>query len=150
MSCKDIRLKIYLAGKMSGLTLKQMNDWRIELKRKLLISADYMEYDVLVVNPVDFYNFEEQKHQSDEEVEEFDLAHVVSSDIVIVNLDGLSSSDGTKIELHDANYHRKIPVIAFGDKKLYDKLHPWIKKDITRVEENIDSVIQYIEEFYMI
>ena len=143
-------LKIYEAGKMGGLTFAQMNDWRVELKNKLLDVAEDMRYKILVVNPCDFYNFEEVKHQSEEEVEYYDLAHVISSNIIIVNLEGLSTSDGTKFELHDGNYHNKIPVIAFGEKKLYDNLHPWIKRDITRVEENIDNVVQYIKEFYMI
>lgn len=143
-------LKIYLAGKMSGLSYDDMNKWRIELKNKLMFVANDMNYRILVINPVNFYNFEEQGHQSEREVKEYDLAHVITSDIIIVNLNGLSSSDGTKIELHDANYHNKIPVIAFGNKELYDELHPWNKDNITRVENNIDDVVEYIKEFYMI
>lgn len=143
-------LKIYEAGKMGGLTFSQMNDWRVELKDKLLNIAEDVGYKLLVVNPVDFYNFEEQRHQSEEEIEDYDLAHVLSSNIIVVNLDGLSTSDGTKFELHDGNYNHRIPVIAFGNKKLYDNLHPWIKRDITRVEQCIDDVVQYIKEFYML
>ena len=146
--CKQ--LKIYLAGKMSGLSYELMNKWRVELKNKLLLLAEDMDYDLLVINPVDFYNFEEQKHQSEREIKDYDLAHVITSDIVIVNLVGLSSSDGTKIEMHDANYHYKIPIIAFGARKLYNDLHPWHKDNITRVEENMDDVVEYIKEFYMI
>ena len=143
-------LKIYEAGKMSGLTFSQMNDWRVELKDKLMDIAEDVEYKILVVNPVDFYNFEEQSHQSEEEVEDYDLAHVISSNIIVVNLNGLNTSDGSKYELHDGNFHNRIPVIAFGDKKLYENLHPWIKRDITRVEKNIDDVVQYIKDFYLI
>lgn len=143
-------LKIYEAGKMSGLTFSKMNNWRVELKNKLLDAAETVGYKILVVNPVDFYNFEEQRHQSEEEVEDYDLAHVNSSDIIVVNLDGLATSDGTKLELHDGNFHNKIPVLAFGEKQLYDKLHPWIKRDITRVENSMDDVVEYIKEFYMI
>ena len=143
-------LKIYLAGKMSGLTLEEMNSWRVELKNKLCQVASWYEYNLTVINPVDFYNFEEKRHQSEEEIEDFDLSHVISSDIVIVNLEGLNTSDGTKIELHDGNYHHKIPVIAFGSKRVHDDLHPWIKRDITRVEPNINSVVEYIRDFYMI
>ena len=143
-------LKIYEAGKMTGLTFDAMNDWRVELKQKLVEASNFTGYETLVINPVDFYNFEEKRHQSEKEVEDYDLAHVISSDIIVVNLNGLSSSDGTKFELHDGNYHNRIPVIAFGDKKLYKDLHPWIKRDITRIEETIDDVVKYIKEFYMI
>lgn len=77
------------------------------------------------------------------------MNHVITSDVIVVNLEGLNSSDGTKIELHDAKYHNRIPVIAFGDRKLYDNLHPWVKENITRVEEKVEDVVRYIQEFYM-
>lgn len=143
-------IKIYLAGKMSGLSFDEMNEWRKEAKHKLLTAAYLSSVRIKTINPVDFYNFKEKRHQTDIEVEEFDLAHVITSDIVIVNLDGLSSSIATTIELHDAYYHNKIPVIAFGNKNTYDNLHPWVKNSITRVEENIDDVIAYIKDFYFI
>lgn len=143
-------IKIYLAGKMSGLSFDEMNEWRNEAKHKLLTAAYMSGACVKTINPVNFYNFEGKRHQTEIEVEEFDLAHVTSSNIIIVNLDGLSSSVGTIIELHDAHYHNRIPVIAFGDKDIYDNLHPWVKNSITRVEENIDDVITYIKDFYFI
>lgn len=143
-------LKIYLAGKMSGLSFEEMNSWRKEVCDKLLIVSQIADYQMQVINPVDYYNFEEKRYQSEEEVEDYDLSHVISSNIVIVNLDGLNSSDGTKLEIHDAKYHNKIPVIAFGNQELYEKLHPWLRRNITRVEKNIDDVVSYIHEFYMI
>lgn len=147
--CRNNILKVYLAGKMSGLSFDEMNIWRKELKRQLQCAAKNSGYQIQIINPVDFYNFEENRYQSEDEIEDFDLAHVITRDIIIVNLDGLSTSDGTKIELHDAKYHHNIPVIAFGSKELYKKLHPWIKRNITRVEKNIEDVIEYIKDFYM-
>lgn len=141
--------KYYLAGKMSGLSFLEMNAWRQTVKEKLLLAAENAGHSIQVINPVDYYNFEEKLYQSDIEVEEYDLAHVISSDIIIVNLEGLSTSDGTKFELHDAHYHNKIPVIAFGDKKMYEELHPWVKQDISRVEDNIDEAVKYVKKFYM-
>ncbi len=135
---------------MSGLSFDEMNTWRQDLRVQLQLCAEVTGYKIWVINPVDFYNFEEKKYQSEEEVREYDLAHVISSDIIIVNLDGLCDSDGSKIELHDAKYHHRIPVIAFGNRRLYENLHPWIKSNITRVEENIEDVVRYIQEFYMI
>ena len=143
-------LKIYLAGAMSGLSFEEMNHWRETTKKRLKQMGNLVDYKLSVINPVDFYNFESKNYQSEEEVEDYDLAHVISSDVIIVNLEGLNTSVGTIIELHDANYHHKIPVIALGNKKLYDNLHPWIKRDITRFEENIDDVVMYIKSFYMI
>jgi nucleoside 2-deoxyribosyltransferase len=144
------KIKIYLAGKMSGLSYEQMYYWRKFTKDLLEDAASEARYSAMVINPVDFYNYENRKHQSEAEVEDYDLAHVVTSDLIVVNLEGLDSSDGTKIELHDANYHHKIPVIAFGDLDTYENLHPWIKRDITRVENSIEDVVQYIKDFYLI
>lgn len=142
-------LKIYMAGKMAGLQYIEMNEWRTELKSKLLEAGECAGVNLKVVNPVDYYNFNEVRYQNEREVEEYDLYHVVNSDIVVVNLEGLDSSIGTIIELHDARYHNKIPVIAFGREELYDNLHPWIRNDITRVERDINDVVEYILDFYM-
>lgn len=141
-------LKIYLCGKMMGLDFTSMNQWRKRIKNSLNLAAEYKGYRLDVINPVDFYNLESIRYQSDREVKEYDLAHVLSSDLVIVNLDGLATSDGTKYELHDAR-KANIPVIAFGNKELYENLHPWTKDNITRVEENMEDVVEYIKDFYM-
>lgn len=142
-------LKVYLAGKMGGLTFKEMNDWRVEAKTILEEMASNAGCKILVINPVSFYNFEVNKQQTDIEVENYDLAHVVSSDVIMVNLNGLDSSDGTKFELFEAYKHYGIPVIAFGDKGLYYKLHPWIKSKITRVENSIVDACNYIRDYYI-
>lgn len=141
-------LKIYLAGKMAGLDFTSMNQWRKRIKNALNLAAEYKGYKLDVVNPVDFYNLESIRYQSDKEVKDYDLAHVLSSDIIIVNLEGLATSDGTKYELHDAR-KANIPVIAFGDYKLFEDLHPWTKDNITRVEKDMEDVIEYIKDFYM-
>lgn len=144
------KLKIYLAGAMTGLSYEKMNNWRATLNLLLYNEAEYQNYKLTVINPVNFFNFEEKRYQSEAEVEDYDLAHVISSDIIIVNLDKLDTSIGTIIELHDANYHHRIPVIAFGKKEKYNNLHPWIKRDITRYEETTEDVVSYIKDFYMI
>lgn len=149
MGCKDKTLKIYLVGKMSNLTFKQMNSWRVSLTNRLKTAAESAGYDITVINPVSYFNFEEKRHQSEEEVKYFDLFHATTSDIVIANLDGLSTSDGSKYEIHDC-HNVKIPVIAFGERRLYEDLHPWTKDDITRVEGNMQDVVNYIRDFYMI
>ena len=134
---------------MGGLTFEEMNSWRFEISTALKNIALDLGCKLKVINPVDYYNFEEKKYQSQKEVEDFDLRHIVSSDIIIVNLDGLNSSDGTKYEMFEA-YRHNIPVITFGDKELYNKLHPWVQSKITRVEPSVWHVCKYIRDFYMV
>lgn len=143
-------LKIYLIGKMAGLSMDEMNNWRKNITKMLMEAGNEKGYFLKIINPVSFYNFEEQRHQSEKEVRDFDLFHATTSDIAIVNLEGLLTSDGSKYEIHDCNYHNRVPVIAFGDKTIYEELHPWTKHDITRVESSMKDVVNYIKEFYMI
>ena len=144
------KLKVYLAGKMSGLSYEDMSKWRRLIRSELRNAALFNDCDITVINPVDYYNFEERRYQSELEVEEYDLAHVISSDVLVVNLEGLNTSDGTKFEIWEARRNHGIPVIAFGDRSIYENLHPWIKNKITRVEESIDDVVAYIRDFYMV
>ena len=61
-------LSIYLAGAMSGKSFEEMNTWRVEIKNMLTHMALYYDCDVKVVNPVEYYNFNEKRHKSEKEV----------------------------------------------------------------------------------
>lgn len=141
-------LTIYEAGKMSGLDLQQMLTWRIELTKELEDIAEMVGVKVNAVNPVNYFNFVQKRHQTESEIMKFDLSKVKQSDIVIVNMDGLNTSVGTCIELYEA-YKREIPVLAFGNNELYESLHPWIQCCITRHDETYKETVNYIKEFYM-
>lgn len=110
--------------------------------------ADYHECIVDVINPVCYYNFENPKHQNEKEVMKYDLAHVKTSNIIVVKLDGLNNSIGSCIELYEA-YKKEIPVLAFGSNELYEELHPWIQCCITRHDETYKDTVNYIKDFYM-
>ena len=140
-------MRIYLAGKMSGFSFKEMNDWREKIKRIFHHYGTYYSVNLSVINPVDYYNFKEKKHQSEKEVMQFDLSLVKSSDIIVVNLQGLNTSIGTCIELYEA-YKREIPVIAIGTYDEYENIHPWIKDCITRLDSSDEQTVKYIRDFY--
>lgn len=142
------KLKIYLAGRMSGLTYEEMNRWRVDISKIINHMADYHECIVDVINPVYYYNFENPKHQNEKEVMKYDLAHVKTSNIIVVKLDGLNNSIGSCIELYEA-YKKEIPVLAFGSNELYEELHPWIQCCITRHDETYKDTVNYIKDFYM-
>ncbi len=146
MSIIDKKWQIYLGGKMSGLSYEEMNLWRVDAKEKLNKMTELTGYKCKVFNPCDFYNFESKRHQSEEEIMDYDLFHVEHSDFLIVNAGGLSTSSGTQIEIYDAWIH-KIPVFVFGK---YDNKHPWIERCVTRFETDIDNVVEYLKDFYFI
>lgn len=138
-------LKIYLGGKMSGLTFFEMNKWRMDIKKQLIISASDI-CNVRVINPVDYYNFDNIRHKTEEEVMDYDLDHVKSSDILIINLDKVQTSPGTIVEIHTA-WELGIPVLAFGNS---NNLHPWIKRMIRRIDTTLEELVEYIRDFYFV
>lgn len=135
-------MKIYLAGKMSGLTTKEMNKWRLKATNLL------QQHDIKTINPVDYYNFELDPSTYNElEVKNFDLHLVRNCDLVLVNLNH-QGSIGTAIELHESYENYKIPVVAFATKENYSKVHPWVRCSVSRCEETLIDALDYIVRFY--
>lgn len=145
---KNNSLTIYLGGKMGGLDFEEMNGWRKRLKLSLETYAESCNRNIEVINPVDYFNFEEVKHQNEREVMQFDLNKVRNSDLLIVNANGLNTSIGTAIEIYEAN-KLNIPVILYDEHNEYKNVHPWLQCCTTRVEPTMKNICEYIKEFYM-
>lgn len=141
-------LTIYLAGEMGGLSDSEMKQWRNLLKSELEKYSDMANYKTNVVSPCDYFNFNEQRYQSEQEIMKFDLSLVKNSDIVIVNTNGLSSSIGSIIEVYEA-WKNDIPVIAYDENGDYKTIHPWLKCCITRADSCVIDICEYIKYFYM-
>jgi len=131
---------LYLAGKCTGLSIKEMTQWRNEFDFKLSNRTDKFH----IVSPTDFYSFEEKKHKTEREIMEYDLFIVKHSTLIVVNLD-YPNSLGTAIELYEANKHCGIPVIGFGTVVN----HPWIEECVNVKFDTMDEVIDYVMEFYV-
>lgn len=150
MSIMNKRLTCYLAGAMSSLSYEEMNEWREYMRRTLHDLAHFKGIELNVINPVDFYNFKEQRYKTQREVRDFDLSLVTKCDFIIVNLHNINQSIGTAIEMHECYYHNRIPVYAFGTQEEYDNAHPWVKENISRYEDDGLGIIRYINEFWFV
>lgn len=129
------KLKIYLAGAMTGLTWEEQNEWRKEIIDKL--------NDFKCINPCNYYNFEQIVHDSELEVMRFDLRLLKRCDLIIAKID--TDSIGTTMEIAIA-YDENIPIIGLN---LQNKeLHPWIKSSCDKIFNNIDELIDYVNVFY--
>jgi len=142
-------IKIYTAGKMSGLSYTEQTAWRIDFEEALLSKASCK---VTIVNPPMYYNYLSQNHNSEAEVKEWDLNQVRDSDIVVVNLQGIESSIGTHFELGFIN-----AINSFGGKHIYvvgignpKKLHPWIDLSMFRCEPDVESAADYIANYLLV
>lgn len=140
--------KIYLAGKMGGLTFEESNKWRKDFKDVMDMRYFYCDEDYIIINPNDFYNFKETTHKSEKEVMQYDLNHVRSSNIIVVNLSKINTSIGTAIELYTAA-QLNIPVLAWGTSEEWENTHPWLKECISRVESDMHDLCEYIFEYYL-
>lgn len=144
-------LNIYLAGGMQKFGKKDFNEsnyWRVHIKQEL------MKLDcgrqTRICNPNDYYSFYDNspRYSTMREVMEFDLNKVRNSDLIIVNFNDLKSL-GTMAELAIAYEHR-IPVLGLCTEESYSMLHPWQKEMSNRIFGDIDELIDYVIEYYIV
>jgi len=136
--------KIYTCGVMSSLDWASQNTWR-EVSKEWLESRE-SNFHVKVINPCDYFNFKEKLHQSEKEVMNFDLNHVRSSDLVLVNFND-PRSIGSAIEMFVA-YDKHIPVVGYYEDR-HTNIHPWLLEYVDRMFDDIKSALEYIETFYL-
>lgn len=139
------KFQIYLAGGMGNLSFEEQNKWRktvFEMLAPLWISPG-IDFDI--VNPVDYFNFQTKKHETEREVMEFDLWKVRNSDLIIVNFNDPHSL-GTMAEMAIAYEHR-IPILGLNLSDV--ELHPWQIEMTNRIFNDMDSLIDYTIEFYL-
>lgn len=135
------KFKIYLAGALSGIKTEIANQWRLKASQLLYETG----HPLMVVNPVNFYNFTlEPDTYTEREVMDFDLYQVRDSDLLLVNLD-FPNSIGTAIEMFYAHDILRIPVVAFGTMQN----HPWITCCVNKQCETLEEAVEYIKDFYL-
>lgn len=138
-------VRIYLSGGMGNLSFEEQSKWR----KRIIDAIKFGDYDCkknpVFFNPVDYYNFEEERHRSEREVMEFDLNGLRNSNLVIVNFNDPKSL-GTCAELAIA-HEMKIPVI--GINKDNKELHPWLVEFTTRMCEDLREAVEYTVEFFL-
>lgn len=138
---------IYLAGGMTGCSLDEQKDWRVNVESSIKYDYAY-EYNFKPVffNPVIRYNMVNPSHKTEREPFDYDLYNLRKSDLVIVNFNKPDSL-GTAMELAIA-HELRIPVVALNENGY--ELHPWLVECTTRICDTIDELIAHVKEFYLI
>lgn len=139
---------IYLAGGMSNFgkdDFNKCNSWREHCK--FILENYECDYRVKVTNPNDYYNFKKEipAYDSQREIMEFDLNKVRNSDLIVVNFNDMHSL-GTMAELAIA-YEKRIPVIGLDVDK--QNLHPWQIEMCNKIFSNIETLLYYIKDYYL-
>ena len=137
--------KIYLAGGMGNLSWEEQTIWRELAEDILNRKSDSFKFALEIINPTDFYNFKAKRHDSELEIMKYDLRHVKSSDLIIVNYND-PKSIGTAQELAIA-YDRDIPIIGVNTG---DDLHPWLVSVVDKMFSDVKSAVNYVIDFYLI
>jgi nucleoside 2-deoxyribosyltransferase len=131
---------IYLSGPMQSRSSEEMNEWRIETKKKLSAfncldptRREYDEKDMLGVN----------------EIVQMDRKDVENSDIVLVNYNCARQKTtlcGTSMEVFYAHSLGKF-IIAFTDLPV-EEWSPWMIYHCTRILPSFDDAIDYIRKHF--
>lgn len=142
-------IKIYTAGKMSGIPFEDQMRWRRDFEYGL---KKYTDEPITFLHPPLYYNYDHINHKTESEIKEWELNQIRECDIVVVNLKDVNSTVGTHFELGFIN-----AINMFGNKHIYvigigevEGLHPWIELSLFRQEPDIDSACQFIIEYLLI
>ena len=139
------KVKIYLSGGMSSLNLEEQSKWRKQVMDAIKYGDSDCEKKPIFFNPIDYYNFEVERHKTEREVMEFDLYNLRNSDLGIVNFNDPKSL-GTCAELAIAK-ELNIPVV--GINKNNQELHPWLVEFTTRMCDSLREAVDYVVDFYL-
>lgn len=145
------RFKIYTAGKMGGLRLIDQIEWRLNFETALQKAYDG-SCEIACVHPPLYYRYDEQFHRTEREVMQWDLSQIRDSDIVVIDLNTISDSIGTHMELGYIEAMNQ-----FGDHHIYvigigkpNANHPWLNEVVFRTEETVEAAALYIAEYLLV
>lgn len=135
-------IKIYLAGACKH-EENEGKGWREKAVQMLNTATEDKNVKVKVINPVDYFTYSDQNHQSDGQVKKYYMDQVSNSRLVLVNLTRSDKSCGTCMEVQRAT-DKDIPVIGFGTEDIY----PWLLVDCQATFPSMLQAIDYIVDKY--
>lgn len=130
--------QVYLAG-----ASKNEPDEGYGWREKLVSDWRGMGFDI--INPLSYFRYSENWHQSDKQVKEYYLSRIKDCGAVIVNLNNSDSSCGTCQEIQYAVDHN-VPVIGFGHENVYN----WLLVDCQCVFDTAEEAMRYFYEYYVL
>lgn len=129
---------VYLAGKMTGLTLLEMTEWR-KVAKYYLKDAGFSILDPTAALSMD-------NNPTSREIVDNNKYQINHSDLVLAELDHDNVSLGTVGEIIYARSVGK-PVIVWGGAEQI-KSHPWIQDHSTAMFTQLETAIYYIIKNY--
>ncbi len=139
---------IYLAGGMGKFgkeNFEESNYWRKYCEA--VLESYECDYCVKTINPNDYFSFVDKPdtYQTQREIMEFDLNKVRNADLIIVNFNDVFSL-GTMSEIAIA-YEKRIPVVGINLRS--QELHPWQIEMTNRIFSDMDAMLEYVRDKYL-
>lgn len=141
--------KIYTIGKVYGLTYEQQMEWRKQLESLIHEKTDI---SVSFVHPPMYYDYNDGDYRRNErEIKSWCIGQIYSSDIVIVNLDGIASSIEAIYEVGVVD-----TINSIGNKFIYGigvgkYAHSWeIGSTFLRKEISLEDAAEYVVNYLLL
>ena len=134
---------VYLAGGMTGLSISEQLNWRLDIKDKL--EHYECDYKVKCFNPIDYYSLKDTTPEIEVEAMEFDLHKLTNSQLVIANFNAPLSL-GTMAEIAIA-YNKHIPIIGLNENN--NILHPWQLGMTNKIFTDKEDMLDYVCNYYL-
>ena len=144
--------KVYLAGKMTGLSYQVMKEWRVTAAVKLKAAG------FTIIDPTDQIDREEFTktiHYDRDmgaynlpatEVVDVNVYHMRRADIILAEFMFQEVSLGTVGEVIVAARELHKPVIAWGDNGAVS--HAWVRRHLTAHRKQLEDAINFIIDVY--
>ena len=142
------KLKVYLAGAMSGKTKEEMDSWRLAAYKELVRFA---EGRLNVIDPSFYYNTSMDSDvwdYKDKEYIRWELRNVKNCNLLIARVEDGFSSLGTMAEITTA-YNHDIPIILYVDNKHNQEIHPFISEMCDKVFDDLSELGLYVADYYV-
>lgn len=123
--------KVYLAGGITGIDIREAVDWRVKVQNLLKEEAE-------VFNPI----FDSPVGSDQRPYQLYRLKH---SDVVLVNFN-TPSSIGTAQELAYADAYG-IPVVGLNAE--HCRLHPWLEQSCLIIFDDMNDVLEYLRDYFL-
>ena len=135
--------QIYAAGAITGLTYQQHFVWRDDLSATI---SECTKGKWNVFNPSLHISDLEEFSMEEREAMDYDLYHLLRSDLVVVNFSYKANSFGTVAEM-GAAYTHHIPIIGLNETE--EELHPWQRDMCLKIFTDYNMMIKYLVDHFL-
>lgn len=135
--------QIYTAGAITDVEWCDHFVWRDELAATI---TECTKGKWHVFNPSLHMSDLEEWNMTDREGMDYDLHHLLRSDLVIVNFSIQSVSIGTATEL-GAAYTHQIPIIGLNETG--EIIHPWQREMCLKIFDDYNKMLKYLIDHFI-